>query len=383
MLYETSLTHTQASDLVVVLPHRRRGRHPHQHHHRPRATTPFILGSTNPDLQPLHDLMVRPPSATAKPGPELQRIEDEWLAAAPPPALRRRRRPPPSTPAPHADKPRPQGPSTSPQAKGKSKRRGARRREGSLLGKRTSFFDWGRAPDEGGLTTASRAAAICAVNRAHCLRALTAMLSGWRASCPTLLRPRSFADGVHAVWAGEKSTTLQPLPLFPSPFPHLTPITLHTLQKLTSPGSHTNLSPSFNWKTAMPRDEQERRTSGGWRPWAYCWQFHHAGGPCTRRPLISGPASPAPYSEAGNARPTASSSRSPEIELGVDVVKHQKWSGRHLRRMSLQKMVTGGISSTAAMGKGVTEDQFPLGERAACVKERWGSERDSLGQRQS
>ena len=49
--------------------------------------------------------------------------------------------------------------------------------------------------------------------------------------------------------------------------------------------------------------------------------------------------------------------QSPEIEQGVDVVKHQKWSGAAYVD-ELQKMVTGGVSSTAAMGKGVTEDQF-------------------------
>ena len=47
----------------------------------------------------------------------------------------------------------------------------------------------------------------------------------------------------------------------------------------------------------------------------------------------------------------------PEMELGVDVVRHQKWSGADYYD-NLLKMVTGGVSSTAAMGKGVTEDQF-------------------------
>lgn len=47
----------------------------------------------------------------------------------------------------------------------------------------------------------------------------------------------------------------------------------------------------------------------------------------------------------------------PEIAQGVDVVKHQKWSGANYAD-ELLKMVSGGVSSTAAMGKGVTEDQF-------------------------
>lgn len=47
----------------------------------------------------------------------------------------------------------------------------------------------------------------------------------------------------------------------------------------------------------------------------------------------------------------------PEIEKGVEVVKHQKWSGATYID-GLLKMVSGGVTSTAAMGQGVTEDQF-------------------------
>ena len=45
------------------------------------------------------------------------------------------------------------------------------------------------------------------------------------------------------------------------------------------------------------------------------------------------------------------------MDGGVDVVKHQKWSGANYAD-ELLKMVQGGVSSTSAMGKGVTEDQF-------------------------
>ena len=46
-----------------------------------------------------------------------------------------------------------------------------------------------------------------------------------------------------------------------------------------------------------------------------------------------------------------------EKALGCDVLTHQKWSGADYMD-NLMKTVTGGVSSTAAMGKGVTEDQF-------------------------
>lgn len=46
-----------------------------------------------------------------------------------------------------------------------------------------------------------------------------------------------------------------------------------------------------------------------------------------------------------------------EREFGVDVLQHQKWSGANYVD-ELIKVVTGGVAATAAMGKGVTEDQF-------------------------
>merc|ERR1712059_36389 len=57
---------------------------------------------------------------------------------------------------------------------------------------------------------------------------------------PDYKQAKEFAEGVHAVWPEQKLAY--------------------------------NLSPSFNWKTAMPRDEQEtyiqRLGALG-----YCWQF--------------------------------------------------------------------------------------------------------------
>ena len=46
-----------------------------------------------------------------------------------------------------------------------------------------------------------------------------------------------------------------------------------------------------------------------------------------------------------------------EREHDVDVLQHQKWSGATYVD-NVMKIVTGGVASTAAMGKGVTEDQF-------------------------
>jgi isocitrate lyase len=46
-----------------------------------------------------------------------------------------------------------------------------------------------------------------------------------------------------------------------------------------------------------------------------------------------------------------------ERDVGCDVLTHQRWSGADYVD-NLLKTVTGGISSTAAMGAGVTETQF-------------------------
>ena len=49
-----------------------------------------------------------------------------------------------------------------------------------------------------------------------------------------------------------------------------------------------------------------------------------------------------------------------EREHGVEVLQHQKWSGANYYDEMI-KVVQGGIASTAAMGKGVTESQFEGG----------------------
>lgn len=103
----------------------------------------------------------------------------------------------------------------------------------------------------------------------------------------------------------------------------------------------------------MPRDEQvtyiARLAKLG-----YCWQFITLAGLHTTALASDGFARA--FARDG-MRAYGEKVQEPEIALGVDVVKHQKWSGATYVD-ELQKMVTGGVSSTAAMGKGVTEDQF-------------------------
>ena len=88
----------------------------------------------------------------------------------------------------------------------------------------------------------------------------------------------------------------------------------------------------------------------------YCWQFITLAGLHTTA-LISDRFAKA-FMEQG-MRAYGELVQEPEMEAGVDVVTHQKWSGAEYVD-GLLRMVTGGVSSTSAMGKGVTEDQFKM-----------------------
>ena len=103
----------------------------------------------------------------------------------------------------------------------------------------------------------------------------------------------------------------------------------------------------------MPRAEQEtyiKRLAG----LGYCWQFITLAGLHTTALASDGFARA--FAREG-MRAYGERVQEPEMQLGIDVVRHQKWSGANYVD-ELQKMVTGGVSSTAAMGSGVTEDQF-------------------------
>ncbi|KAH7255916.1 isocitrate lyase [Fusarium redolens] len=274
----------------------------------------FILGSTNPTLKPLNDLMIAAEGA-GKSGVELQRIEDEWLAKA---NLSRFDDAVAAAidAGSFSDKAGVKRDYLT-KAKGKSNLE-ARAIARQVLG-HDVFFDWDAPRTREGYFRL-KGGCDCAVNRAIAYAPYCDAI--WMESkLPDYAQAQEFAEGVHAVWPEKKLAY--------------------------------NLSPSFNWKTAMPRDEQEtyiRRLA----KLGYCWQFITLAGLHTTA-LISDQFAKA-YSTVG-MRAYGELVQEPEMEQKVDVVKHQKWSGATYVD-ELQKMVTGGISSTAAMGAGVTEDQF-------------------------
>ncbi|KAI6782063.1 isocitrate lyase [Emericellopsis cladophorae] len=276
----------------------------------------FILGSTNPQLRdPLNDLMARA-EQEGKLGPELQRIEDDWLAAAGLMRFDEAVLAHIDAASSIADKAALKAKYTA-QAKGKSNRE-ARQLARQLVGEDV-YFDWDAPRTREGYYRL-KGGCDCAVNRAVAYAPYCDAI--WMESkLPDFAQAREFAEGVHAVWPEKKLAY--------------------------------NLSPSFNWKTAMPRHDQEtyihRLASLG-----YCWQFITLAGLHTT--ALASDSFARAYAAQG-MRAYGERVQEPEMELGVDVVKHQKWSGATYVD-ELQKMVTGGISSTAAMGAGVTEDQF-------------------------
>ncbi|XP_062151006.1 isocitrate lyase [Alnus glutinosa] len=115
-----------------------------------------------------------------------------------------------------------------------------------------------------------------------------------------------------------------------------------------------NLSPSFNWDASGMNDEQMKDFIPRIARLGYCWQFITLAGFHADALVIDTFAKD--YARRGMLAYVERIQRE-ERSNGVDTLAHQKWSGANYYDKYL-KTVQGGISSTAAMGKGVTEEQF-------------------------
>ncbi|GJJ13325.1 Isocitrate lyase [Clathrus columnatus] len=115
-----------------------------------------------------------------------------------------------------------------------------------------------------------------------------------------------------------------------------------------------NLSPSFNWDAAGLKGDDMRKYVWELGKLGFCWQFITLGG-LHSNAYISDLFAKAFKDEGMKAYVELIQRRERDIEC--DVLTHQKWSGAELIDQLIMT-VTGGISSTAAMGKGVTEAQF-------------------------
>ncbi|KAF2492348.1 isocitrate lyase and phosphorylmutase [Lophium mytilinum] len=274
----------------------------------------YILGSTNPALQPLSELMYSAEQA-GKSGDELQAIEDAWTREA---KIKLFHEAVTDTinAGVHVNK---QGLIQEFLSASKGKSNAEARAIAKGLTGVDVYFNWEAARTREGYYR-YKGGCGCAINRAIAYAPFADLI--WMESkLPDYEQAKEFAEGVHAVWPEQKLSY--------------------------------NLSPSFNWKAAMPRDEQEtyiqRLAKLG-----YCWQFITLAG-LHQTALMADTFSKA-YAKNG-MRAYGEIIQEPEAENKVDVLTHQKWSGANYVDNML-KMVSGGVSSTAAMGAGVTEDQF-------------------------
>ncbi|XP_042009594.1 isocitrate lyase-like [Salvia splendens] len=115
-----------------------------------------------------------------------------------------------------------------------------------------------------------------------------------------------------------------------------------------------NLSPSFNWDASGMTDEQMVDFIPKIAKLGYCWQFITLAGFHANALIIDTFAKD--FARRGMLAYVEKIQRE-ERKHGVDTLAHQKWSGANYYDRVL-RTVQGGITSTAAMGKGVTEEQF-------------------------
>ncbi|XP_073060872.1 isocitrate lyase [Primulina eburnea] len=115
-----------------------------------------------------------------------------------------------------------------------------------------------------------------------------------------------------------------------------------------------NLSPSFNWDASGMSDEEMMNFIPKIAELGYCWQFITLAGFHANALIVDTFAKD--FAARGMLAYVEKIQRE-ERAHGVDTLAHQKWSGANYYDRIL-RTVQGGITSTAAMGKGVTEVQF-------------------------
>ncbi|CAL2249436.1 unnamed protein product [Prunus armeniaca] len=112
-----------------------------------------------------------------------------------------------------------------------------------------------------------------------------------------------------------------------------------------------NLSPSFNWDASGMTDDQMKDFIPRIAKLGYCWQFITLAGFHADALVVDTFAKD--YARRGMLAYVERIQRE-ERNNGVDTLAHQKWSGANFYDRYL-KTVQGGISSTAAMGKGKSD----------------------------
>ncbi|KAJ8324900.1 isocitrate lyase 1 [Batrachochytrium dendrobatidis] len=271
----------------------------------------FILGSTNPDLKPLATVMIAAQSS-GKTGNELQAVETEWLKNA-------------NIMLYH------EAVVLALNASGKSsmcadftaKAASLSNSDARALAKSLGVdphFDWD-APRvrEGYYRYQGGTPACVARGSAY---AKYADLIWMETKKPIYEQAKQFAEGVHKV--------------------------------LPEAMLSYNLSPSFNWDAAGMSDEKISSFIGDLAKLGFTWQFITLGGFHSNALITDVFARD--YAKRGMLAYVQTIQREERVN-NVETLAHQKWSGAEYYD-NLIKTVQGGVASTAAMGKGVTESQF-------------------------
>ena len=115
-----------------------------------------------------------------------------------------------------------------------------------------------------------------------------------------------------------------------------------------------NLSPSFNWDASGLTDKQIASFNDDLGRLGYVWQFITLAGFHGNGLIITELARA--YGDRGMIAYVEQIQRKERAQQ-VELLKHQKWSGAELIDQMVN-VASGGVSSTAAMGSGVTESQF-------------------------
>ncbi|WVN86032.1 isocitrate lyase [Cryptococcus depauperatus CBS 7841] len=276
----------------------------------------FILGSTNPDLLPLNDLMFAA-EAEGKYGDALGQIEEEWTRKA---GLK-------LYPDTLVDALRSQGVSKSRvdefiyHVHSASLSKSALLQLAKSVGlKSEPYWSWDTARSREGYYR-YQGGTHCAINRAVAFAPYCDLL--WmETKSPIYAQAKEFAQGVHKVYPGKWLAY--------------------------------NLSPSFNWEKAGLGKKEMKEYIWELGKLGFVFQFITLAG-LHSNAYINDLFAKTFATEGMKAYVELIQSR--EREIGCDVLTHQKWSGAEYAD-AMMMTVTGGVSSTAAMGKGVTEAQF-------------------------
>lgn len=274
---------------------------------------PFILGVTTPGMQSLQDAMTNSPNPN--------KASEEWSAKAKlmtfgQAVLAKIE----SLPVPHSkkDEMKSRWMSCEPDTLSNA---AARRVADSIFGQKNSiYFDWELCRVREGYYQLSAGINYC-IQRARAY-APYADLIWMETGIPGIPDAKRFADGVHKM------------------YPH---------QMLAY-----NLSPSFNWDASGMTDAQIGNFNDDLGRLGYVWQFITLAGFHSNGLIVTELARD--FGDRGMIAFVENIQRK-EREAKIELLTHQKWSGAELVDQMVN-VASGGVSSTAAMGAGVTEAQF-------------------------